>query len=172
MTKVINLFAGPGAGKSTTAAGLFFELKTRNIKCELVTEYAKDMTYEKRFNTLQDQLYILAKQNQRIKRLQGVVDYIVTDSPLIIGLAYTPKDYFLTFKPFVLDLFNSYNNENVFLMRTKKYQSYGRNQTEAEAKEKDEDILNLLAYIRKSHIMVQGDKDAPTTILKYLGIFE
>ena len=99
------LIGVPGAGKSTTAAGLFFELKTRNIKCELVTEYAKDMTYEKRFNTLQDQLYILAKQNQRIKRLQGVVDYIVTDSPLIIGLAYTPKDYFSTFKPFLATVF-------------------------------------------------------------------
>jgi len=40
-TKVINLFAGPGAGKSTTAAGLFAEMKRANVDVELVTEYVK-----------------------------------------------------------------------------------------------------------------------------------
>ena len=61
MTKVINLFGGPGAGKSTTAAGLFYEMKVRDIKCELVTEYAKDMTYEKQreFNKT---LYCIMKE--------------------------------------------------------------------------------------------------------------
>ncbi len=38
MTKsiVINFFAGPGSGKSTTAAGVFFTLKTAGQKAELV----------------------------------------------------------------------------------------------------------------------------------------
>ena len=30
-TKIINLFAGPGAGKSTVASGLFHEMKKRYI---------------------------------------------------------------------------------------------------------------------------------------------
>ena len=39
---VINLLGSPGAGKSTTAARLFYELKMKGVKCELITEYAKD----------------------------------------------------------------------------------------------------------------------------------
>ena len=114
MTKVINLFGGPGAGKSTTAAGLFYEMKVRDIKCELVTEYAKDMTYEKRTNILSDQLYILAKQNRKLIRLVGEVDYIITDSPLLIGLMYVPVNYYAQFSSLVHEIFGSYNNTNFF----------------------------------------------------------
>ena len=144
MTKVINLFGGPGAGKSTTAAGLFVELKHRDIKCELVTEYAKDMTYEKRHAILADQLYMLAKQNRRVSRLNGVVDYIITDSPLIIGLMYTPIDYYSAFAPLVWEVFDSYRNINFYLNRKKAYQTYGRNQTETEARQIDIDMVTLL----------------------------
>lgn len=39
---VVNLFAGPGSGKSTTAAGIFYILKSEyNINCEYVSEYAR-----------------------------------------------------------------------------------------------------------------------------------
>ena len=41
MTKVISFFGSPGTGKSTTSAGLFYEMKNRDISCELVNEYAK-----------------------------------------------------------------------------------------------------------------------------------
>lgn len=43
MTSVINLIGGPGSGKSTTAAGLFFRMKSMGVRCELVTEYAKEL---------------------------------------------------------------------------------------------------------------------------------
>jgi adenylylsulfate kinase-like enzyme len=40
---VINLFGGPGTGKSTLAAALFTDLKMKGINAELVTEFAKDL---------------------------------------------------------------------------------------------------------------------------------
>ena len=40
---VVNLFAGPGSGKSTTCAGLFSKLKLAGIYCEMVLEYAKEL---------------------------------------------------------------------------------------------------------------------------------
>lgn len=43
---VINLFGAPGAGKSTGAAIVFAELKKRGVNAELVTEFAKDKTWE------------------------------------------------------------------------------------------------------------------------------
>ena len=81
--KVINLFGGPGVGKSTAAAGLFYEMKKRQLSVELVTEYAKDMVWENRQNILDDQIYIFAKQQRRIARLRDHhIDWVITDSPI------------------------------------------------------------------------------------------
>ena len=66
--KVINLWGEPGAGKSTVAAGLFNLMKLMGEKVELVTEYAKDLTYEKNHVSLQNQLLILATQDNRLRR--------------------------------------------------------------------------------------------------------
>lgn len=49
---VVNLFGQPGAGKSTLAAYTFAKLKMMNVNCELVTEFAKDKTWEKNFTVL------------------------------------------------------------------------------------------------------------------------
>ena len=43
---VCNLFGSPGTGKSTLAAYVFAKLKMLGINCELVTEFAKDKTWE------------------------------------------------------------------------------------------------------------------------------
>ena len=40
-TLLVNLYAGPGAGKSTGAAYIFAKLKMAGIDCEYVSEYAK-----------------------------------------------------------------------------------------------------------------------------------
>lgn len=82
MTKVINLFAGPGAGKSTTAAALFVLMKTEGYKVELVTEYAKELVYAEDWETLNWQPAVTKEQDARQRRLVGKVDWIITDSPL------------------------------------------------------------------------------------------
>ncbi len=46
---VINLFAGPGAGKSTTCAGLFYKLKMMGVSPEVVRKVAIAM-YEGEIN--------------------------------------------------------------------------------------------------------------------------
>ena len=40
-TLLVNLYAGPGAGKSTGAAYIFAKLKMAGVDCEYVSEYAK-----------------------------------------------------------------------------------------------------------------------------------
>lgn len=54
-TLVINLFGGPGAGKSTFCASVFADLKWRDINCEMALEYAKDRVWEGSFNVLENQ---------------------------------------------------------------------------------------------------------------------
>lgn len=143
--KIVNLFGGPGTGKSTTASGVFHEMKKMRLEVELVTEYAKDMTWEGRTNVLSDQLYVLAKQNRRLERLKNhQVDWVVSDSPLLLGLIYQQPGYYQSFNSFVLEVFNSYQNINILLNRDFEYNPIGRNQTADEAVHVDEDLKRLL----------------------------
>lgn len=135
-TIVINLFGGPGSGKSTGAAYIFSRLKMAGVNCELITEYAKDCTWEKRTMALDCQEYILGKQSYRMWRCADKVDVIITDSPLPTGLFYN-HDPALdeSFSKVVMNLFNKYDNHNYCLIRTKEYNPIGRNQTKEEADE-------------------------------------
>jgi len=167
--KVINLFAGPGAGKSTTAAGLFYEMKHQGYKVELVTEYAKDIVWADRHKELDDQLYITAKQHHRIFLLKEKVEYCITDSPVVLSLVYC-RMMPSSFAPFVCDVFHEYDNIAVMVKRTKPYVLFGRTQTEEEAKDLDRKIHTLVHELVPPNkiLEINGDVDAPKNILKWL----
>jgi tRNA uridine 5-carbamoylmethylation protein Kti12 len=87
--KVINLFGGPCTGKSTVASGLFWRMKMQGRNVALVQEYAQEAIWEQRQNLLDDQIYIFAKQQRRLNRLQGHgLDWVITDSPLPLSVVY------------------------------------------------------------------------------------
>lgn len=165
--KIINLYGGPGTGKSTTAAGLFHLMKLRSMECELVTEYAKDLVWSERHAMFTEQDYIFAKQNHRLRRLSGKVDWVVTDSPIVLGFFYIEdsfpgKDHFCNF---VRDMFNSYDNINVFLERVKPFNPNGRNQTEEESKQIDQNIQDFLIENKLPYFTIPADAAAPGLIL-------
>lgn len=165
--QVINLFGGPGCGKSTIAAHLFAIMKWENYNVELVTEYAKDITWEKREDVLKDQLYLLAKQHRKQHKLREQVDYIITDSPLLLTILYRPENYCNnTFAPLVLELWDMYDNKNYFVERYKPYHAIGRSQTEEQAKDLDFQCLNLLNIHNQGVTMVPGDEQAAPLILE------
>lgn len=142
--KVINILGGPGIGKSTAAAKVFYTLKERGLSAELVTEVAKDIVYEEQLKILKDQLFVFAKQNRRMERLRGKVDYIVTDSPGILALAYQIPNYYPTFEPLVVDVFNSYDNINFMLTRNHRFEESGRAHDEETSKDIDSNIKSIL----------------------------
>jgi hypothetical protein len=162
-TIIVNLFGGPGSGKSTTAAGLFHKLKINGINCELVTEFAKHITWKEDFNTLKNQIYVFAKQHDRMFHLKDKVDVIITDSPIIMGLSYCNWDLMSrSFEQLVVDEFNRTDavNINYFINRVKEYNPSGRSQTEEEAKEKDMEIITLLNKYDVSFQTIDGDENA------------
>ena len=168
---VINLFGGPGSGKSSTAAGLFHEMKYAGYDVELVTEFAKDMVYQKRHSVFSEQDYIFAKQHHRQRRLvQYGVKYCITDSPLLLSHLYISKDYYPSFLDFTTDAFESFNNVNIFLRRVKKYNPKGRNQNEFEAKEIDKANLELFFKLGYTFYVLDGNKQAPVNIMTYNGV--
>lgn len=160
-TLVVNLFGGPGTGKSTTAAGIFSLLKQRGILAELIQEYAKDKVWELSSNTLRNQLYVFGKQHHRLWRVNGQVDVAVTDSPLLLSIYYG-RENSDTFKTLVREEHAKLRNLNIYLRRVKSYEPSGRLQTEEEAKKIDVELLCLLAG--KKYVVHDADEGAPEAI--------
>lgn len=175
MTKVINLYGGPGTGKSTTAAAVFAELKFLGVNCEYVQEYAKDKAWEFGTNHLgvpkvfQAQEYIFGKQHFRLRRCAQDVDVIVTDCPLFLGLIYMPGDFPIpSLRPAIREAYNMYDNLNIFLIRNKPYNPKGRFQTEDEAIELDADVRNMLNDQDVPYHVIEAGRDAIPKILSLL----
>jgi hypothetical protein len=143
MAIVVNLFAGPGVGKSTTAARIFAELKMHGVNCEMALEFAKDKVWEESFKTMDDQIYIFGKQFHKIWRLKDKVDVIICDSPLPISIVYD-KENSEALHTLIMEQFNKFDNYNVLLTRSGEYQKEGRVQTEEEAKGVDEMVKKVL----------------------------
>lgn len=141
MTTIINLFGGPCIGKSTMAAELFSNMKKKNYNVELVTEYAKDAVWEERLNVLTDQLYIMAKQNRRINVLIDKVEYIITDSPLLLSAIYTKDEDIIKL---AVKLHEKHKSVNFRLRRKPRYSKIGRAHTKEEALRIDDKIDALL----------------------------
>ena len=166
MTKVINLFGGPGCGKSTGAAYIFSMLKMRGYNCELVTEFAKDKTWEHNSKALTCQPYVFGKQSYRMDRCSDEVDIIVTDSPLFLSAIYNAdNDIEPEFTKTVIKKFNEFENYNFFLKRLKEYNPKGRNQTEEEAKELDNKIKTSLNKFNIKYEEVDGCRDGYDEII-------
>lgn len=171
MTKVINLFAGPGAGKSTTAAGLFYKMKRLGLSVELVTEYAKEKVYENALDIMADQLYLLAKQNRKLDRLVGKVDWIITDSPLLLCAYYGEKfgRHPSVVVPTAHNVFDLYHNINFFIERTKPFDKRGRLGSEKSALQADAGIRDIV-YINSGYTSIVEGNGAVDEILKHLGV--
>ena len=157
---VVNMFGGPGCGKSTGAAYVFAMLKMHNVNCELSTEFAKDKTWESNSKALECQPYVFGKQCYRLDRCADQVDVIVTDSPLFLSMVYN-KDMGIEneFSKMVLKKFNEFDNINFFLKRLKEYNPKGRSQTLEEAKQLDEKIQQLLKLCNIPYNTVDGNID-------------
>lgn len=167
MTKIINLFGGPGCAKSTTAALLFGALKLNQFNCELVTEVAKDFTWSERHKCIRSQPLIFGKQLYRLERLIGVVDYVITDSPILLSAIYS-NGYPPSFSDAVVDIFRKFDNVNYFLERVKPYVKIGRSQTEEEAKLIDKALLAFLLTKRIQFDVIAGNNKADWTIFEGL----
>lgn len=146
MTVCINLFGGPGIGKSTFAAALYAELKRRHCLVEMTTEYAKDLIWEGRAHLLSNQIAVLGGQWDRITRLVGKVDLIVNDSPVLLCSIYAPSTYPADFHDLAWWCHQSVRSVNFLLSRHEgDYQAVGRVQDEATARRIDRTIESVLS---------------------------
>lgn len=152
-TIVINAFAGPGAGKTTSCLEVAEKLKKQGFVTEYVQEYAKELVYDNNFIMLdghyEHQFAILNEQMKRINRLYGKVDFIVTDSPILLNNTYLNEDknteVYSAYSDSVNKLYGLYNNFNYFVERdTSVFEKEGRIHNLEQSIAIDNELKNML----------------------------
>jgi len=172
--KVINFYGGPGSGKSTKAAGLYYKMNMAGFSVELNNEFAKECVWEDNVPMLKDQLFMLAHQHRKILRLVGKVDYVITDSPVMLSGIYRE----LYDGPLYSDLidklarecYDKYENINFMLDRPKKiFNQKGRAQTEEGSIDIDGAILEMFKNEKVPFFWLKGlEEDAVDIAYKYV----
>lgn len=164
---VVNLYGGPSAGKSTTRADIFQKLKKAGVNCEEVREYAKKLVWQKRNLSIACQPYLFGKQLHETVTLDGQVDVVITDSPLLLCNVYArlggttyPESFFQC----VADISAQMDTMDYFLTRNWNYQAEGRRQDEDEATEVSGLIRNLLDEHGIDYQDLAGDESAAEII--------
>jgi hypothetical protein len=173
---VVNMFAGPGVGKSTTAAAVFALLKMHDVECEFVSEYAKDLVWEERARTFENQLYLFAKQHHRQWRLRDKVDLIITDTSILLnniyGKVYDRYGSDLIYD-YVLEEFHKFNNINFVIERITPYNEVGRNETKEQAESIDNYIKEYLSDNDILYFPIYGNAEgintAVSTVFNHIG---
>lgn len=167
VTRILNFFSGPGAGKSTTKAGTFFLMKSQGVRAVQIEEYATEKSVEEDWATLADQSKVTSEQEKRQRRYLGKVDWVLTDSPLVLGVLYAQGEHATkAFHQEVWDLFDSYQNVNIWLDRVKPYQQYARHHDEDEARELDVRLQKLV--FGRIDFVTPGDVLAPQRVMQFL----
>jgi nicotinamide riboside kinase len=169
-TIVINLIGSPGTGKSTIASELFAKMKWGGYDVELVSEYAKELVWEERTETIKNEVYLFGKQHHRMFRLLGKVKYIITDRPLILSNLYNDVygDKSPEFSNLVLHEVNKMKNMNILLERVKPYVNKGRNQTEEQSKGFAIKIKKMLDKHQVNYIEYKADDRVSDNIINII----
>lgn len=177
-TKIINILGGPGVGKTTVASDLFVRFKRKELDVEIVSEFAKELVWEKRSEAFDDRLYMHAEQNHRLMMMNGNLDYIITDSPLILTSIYNhfyledkhTKEYNQMIDEVTKQTFNLYDNVTFLITRDVDYDTNGRRESFTQAKKIDERIISYLKENNINYIEIKDRVNAVDEICKYLNI--
>lgn len=177
-TLVINLFGGPGIGKSTLAAALFARMKEKNINCEMVREYVKMWAWQDREIKATDQIYVLAKQAQAESILYGKVEFVITDCPVFLPGVYQRLYYNGTYigdaaRGFTSDARNSgVSFNNYILSRGTHFENEGRYHSKEESIKIDKEIPLMLTEYEEPYkiLLLANTETLVNKILKDIGV--
>lgn len=170
-TKIINIFGGPGSGKSIFCMELLSNMKKLNTNkpftVEYVSEAAKNYvwTNSKIINgSEKNQTILLGEQLHKLEILNNNIDFIITDSPLFLNALYN-KECTYEYEQIIARITNTYDNINYFLIRNLSvpYESAGRLQTLEQAIQIDKNLEHLLDKHKINYTKIHYD---PITIAK------
>lgn len=178
-TYVVNLLGGSGLGKSTTAALLYGTMKNRGWTSEMVREFVKEWAWEGKKPSAIGQSIIYGRQLERESLLYGKVEYIVTDSPLVLCAVYRSFYYgnqIIT--PLILkDLEEAkkmgVEHINFLLHRHKPFDPKGRFEDERTAQKVDKAVRTFLDYHDIQYVDIScPDEQRIKFIMDYLDLIK
>lgn len=173
-TWVVNIIGGPGVGKTTISALVFAKLKISGLMAEYVQEYAKRLVWTKDFDTLNNQHFVTKCQFELLDQINGHVDVIVTDGPLIHGIYYNKfnKDNMSNVdkvEDLILECIHKFNNINIVLERgDHEYETEGRIQTEKEARDIDTILRHIMHVNKLNYTTFETDPNKVDDIVKFI----
>jgi len=174
MTKVISLYGGPSSGKSTQGAGLFYKMKMAGYSVELVNEFAKEVVWEGNVPLLRDQLYVLAHQNRKLVRLADKVEYIITDSPVLLSIVYRHiyegPMYSDLIDKLALECYGMYDNINFMLERGAGFEHEGRAQDYEQSLKIDNEIIKVFKEYDIDYHSLPVDEECVDKMLRILNV--
>lgn len=162
-TICINFFAGAGAGKSTIATLIHAMIKMHGITSEYTAEYAKDLAWEGRLELKINDVHLFGEQHNRQFRLNGQVDCIISDSPLLLSSVYRSNDTLL--HALVLQEFKKYDNLNFYVKRIKPFIQKGRKGTKLDASRIDKKTIKMLENEQIPYTVVEGSWEGANKVL-------
>lgn len=172
---MINFVAAPGAGKSLMSAMIFAELKMRHYSAEMVQEYAKNLVWQGRLEELNCQWMVSMEQYRMLKAVNEKVEYICTDSPLLIGMYYNRThgnnvcDVVKT-EAMIASKMNEFDNVYIYLKRNWEFpfETEGRIHTEEESIHIEDGLKYLLDEYGIRYLEVTSSRDSIQKILEYI----
>ena len=174
-TKIINLVGSPSSGKSLIAALLFAELKMMHKRTEYVQEYAKTLVWQNRLDELANQYNVTMEQYKMINSVNGKVEYICLDSPLLLGIYYNryhPDNVSNVEKTekMILDKIKEFDNIYIFIERNKEfpYEIEGRIHNEKESDDISIKLKEILKEFKLPYKSFRSDKSNIQEMLQYI----
>lgn len=174
-TQIINFIAAPSTGKSLMSALTFVKLKSIHKTVEYVQEYAKLLIYQDKFEELNNQYNVSYNQYKMIKSINGKVEYITLDSPMLIGMYYNqtqPNNVSNIEKTekMILEKINEFDNIYIFLEKNEEYpyENTGRIHNEEESKIIQEQMECMLKDLKFPYLKIKSDIKNIDIIIEYI----
>lgn len=170
------MLGGSGIGKSTAAAGLYHYMKMQGMNVELVREYVKNWAWDGKKIGQYDQIYIFGKQSRSEYMLYGKVDYIITDSPILLSPIY--EKFYNNGESMIEEAAvkfldkakkNGIQHVNFLLERQKEFNPEGRYETEEQAKQVDFEVRKFIVNYDIDYKLINcPDEDRIKVMMEYL----
>lgn len=169
----INIWGGPGTGKSIVAAQLFTTLKLQGVSCDMAREFAKELTWAKAIHQY-EQLEISTEQYRRQRTLQGTVSVVVTDAAIPQGTLYAPESYRENLLQSLIALTQDWRSLNVLLHPAKGalYEQAGRSESPEGAEIRHELVCDLARRLCGASLLEVTLPEAVPAILKAAGLYK
>lgn len=161
----INLWGIPGVRKSAVGGVLYGKLKEAGYQAVLIHDYAQELALQGRLAWRDegtgemreyDQFLISSEQYRRQSDMDGLVEVVVTDSPMLQQIVFAPEHYSQELRHVLNQLTIGWTNLDVLLERDihSDYRSMGRIQTADESTALYPEILTILKKNRPEFMIM------------------